>query len=78
MSCVDEEASDDAVPLLDIVAEDVHEFARGHRKVKLIGIHHLDTWANVGEADLAKRILIAFQIVKVVDEGVYEELICLF
>lgn len=78
VSCVDEEAGDNAVPLFDIVVEDIHKFPRSHREIKLFGVRHLETWTDVGDSDLAKRVFITFQVVEVVDEGVQEVLICRF
>lgn len=67
---VDEEASYNAVPLLVIVTEDIHELPLSHREVKFLVILHLDGRADVRYLDFLECVLICLEVVKIVDPGV--------
>ena len=78
MCGVNEEAGNNAVPLFPLPAEHIHELSGSHREVKLLRVYHLQDWAHVRHLDFHERICVLLQIVKVVDVGMYCELVDLF
>ena len=72
---VDEEASDEAVPLVALTAKDLHKFTCGHREIILIWVGHLERRAHIRHLNLEKGVLVSLQVVEIVDIGVQCELV---
>ena len=64
---VDEKAGDEAVPLVALPTKHFDEFTSGHCKVKLVRVTHFKCWTNIRYLHLEKGILVALEIIKVMD-----------